>query len=218
VIAALYVERGGAYYGLEGVDPWDAERDARTYAGPWPVVAHPPCSSWCQLASVNEARWGSRIGEDGGCFAAALQAVRTYGGVLEHPSESIAWARYGLPDPFRGWWSQSLTDPGLVTEVSQSAYGCLARKRTWLYVVGARVLPELDWRDPDGEAVIGNGINRGECVGRPKLAGAASSATPAAFRDVLISLARAASPLAVPVTAVPGAGRTRGRETSRTAA
>lgn len=35
--AALYVQRGGAYFGLDGVDPWDEARDARTYAGP-----HPP--------------------------------------------------------------------------------------------------------------------------------------------------------------------------------
>lgn len=29
MIAALYVQKGGAYYGIEGVDPWDEERDAR---------------------------------------------------------------------------------------------------------------------------------------------------------------------------------------------
>jgi hypothetical protein len=46
VIAALYVERGGPYFGIEGVDPWDEARDARTYAGPHPVVAHPPCERW----------------------------------------------------------------------------------------------------------------------------------------------------------------------------
>ena len=66
VIAALYVETGGAYYGLEGVDPWDEDRDARSYEGPHPVVAHPPCSRWCQLASVNQARWGAMVGDDGG--------------------------------------------------------------------------------------------------------------------------------------------------------
>ena len=46
MVAALFVERDGAYYGLPNVDPWDAERDARTYAGPFPVVAHPPCERW----------------------------------------------------------------------------------------------------------------------------------------------------------------------------
>lgn len=43
MIAALYVEDGGEYFGLEDVDPWPIGRDARNYAGPWPVVAHPPC-------------------------------------------------------------------------------------------------------------------------------------------------------------------------------
>src|SRR5690242_17269022 len=28
-VAALYVEKGGVYYGIEDVDPWDEERDAR---------------------------------------------------------------------------------------------------------------------------------------------------------------------------------------------
>jgi len=72
VIAALYVETGGHYFDLEGVDPWDAARDARLYAGPHPVVAYPPCSRWCRLAGLVEARWGHKRGEDGGCFAAAL--------------------------------------------------------------------------------------------------------------------------------------------------
>ncbi len=38
MIAALYVERGGVYWDFPGVDPWDQARDARLYAGPWPVV------------------------------------------------------------------------------------------------------------------------------------------------------------------------------------
>lgn len=42
MIAALYVQTGGCYFGLPNVDPWDVHRDARKYDGPWPVVAHPP--------------------------------------------------------------------------------------------------------------------------------------------------------------------------------
>lgn len=38
MIAALFVEPGGVYYGMPDVDPWDESRDARAYAGPWPVV------------------------------------------------------------------------------------------------------------------------------------------------------------------------------------
>src|SRR5882672_3726966 len=43
VIAALFVQDGGCYFGLEGVDPWPLERDARHYPGTHRVVAHPPC-------------------------------------------------------------------------------------------------------------------------------------------------------------------------------
>ena len=46
MIAALYVESRGVYAGLPDVDLRDRDRDARTYAGPWPVVAHPPCARW----------------------------------------------------------------------------------------------------------------------------------------------------------------------------
>ncbi|NCZ71579.1 MAG: hypothetical protein EBY80_15735 [Actinobacteria bacterium] len=37
-VAALYVQPNGCYVGVPGVDPWDEARDARTYAGPHPVV------------------------------------------------------------------------------------------------------------------------------------------------------------------------------------
>jgi len=57
-VAALYVQTDGVYYGLPGVDPWDEERDARTYVGPHPVVAHPPCQLWINLTGVNYKRHG----------------------------------------------------------------------------------------------------------------------------------------------------------------
>jgi len=95
MIAALYVETDGVYYGLEDVDPWDEARDARLYAGPWPVVAHPPCNRWSQLARVNQSRWGTPVGEDGGTFWAALEAVRRFGGVLEHPRASSVFGGVG---------------------------------------------------------------------------------------------------------------------------
>jgi hypothetical protein len=103
-IAALFVQKNGAYYGLDGVDPWDEERDARTYAGPHPVVAHPDCGPWCQVAHVNQKRYGHRVGDDDGQFEKALACVRGFGGVLEHPAQSYAWARFRLPPPRRGRW------------------------------------------------------------------------------------------------------------------
>lgn len=79
-VAALYVERGGPYFDMPDVDPWDKERDARLYDGPHPVVAHPPCARWCKLAALVESRGGAKRGDDGGCFAAALAAVQRWGG------------------------------------------------------------------------------------------------------------------------------------------
>ena len=98
MIAALHVESRGVYAGLPDVDLWDRDRDARTYAGPWPVVAHPPGARWGRS-------WGGHptqqprlvLGDDEGCFAAALDAMRRHGGVLEPPEASPAWT--GLRTP-----------------------------------------------------------------------------------------------------------------------
>ena len=187
MIAALYVETDGCYYGLDDVDPWDIHRDARLYDGPHSVVAHPPCATWGQLASVNQARWRKMIGDDDGCFAAALAAVRRFGGVLEHPAYSIAWQRFHLARPMRGSWTQSFDDPGMTTEVSQVAYGHDARKRTWLYTIGVDPV-KLDWSEPPARLVIGAGVRSGNGIGRRMKTGTLD--TPSAFRDVLLDMAR----------------------------
>ena len=100
-VAALFVAKGGIYFNRNDCDPWDEARDARLYAGPCPVVAHPPCSRWCRLAGLVQARWGHKRGDDGGCFASALASVRKWGGVLEHPAYSAAWSHFDLPVPGR---------------------------------------------------------------------------------------------------------------------
>lgn len=202
MIAALYVQRDGCYYGLPDVDPWDAERDARLYAGPWPVVAHPPCERWGRfyfggpqwLLDGNERK---RLGDDGGCFAAALAAVRRWGGVLEHPEASRAWGAHGLLTPPRaGGWITAGDWTGWTCCVEQGHYGHRARKMTWLYTVGVD-LPSLQWGDC-GKRVLLGGLSkeRRERDRRTGIVQALSrrqrSATPSAFRDVLLSMARTA--------------------------
>lgn len=195
-VAALYVERGGVYWNLPGVDAWDEARDARLYDGPYPVVAHPPCNRWCLLAPLNAAQYGLPVGEDDGCFAAALAAVERWGGVLEHPAYSLAWPAFGLPRPHRGYWRAALDRPGWVTEVSQSAYGNQTRKRTWLYYVGSDP-PALDWRDVPGERIVsdlgpGGSRRRGD-EWEPGIQYDAASATPESFRDALLGMAAVGS-------------------------
>jgi hypothetical protein len=197
-VAALYVEAGGAYWDLEGVDPWDKERDARRYAGPYPIVAHPPCQLWGKFAPINFKRWGgehNRPGNDGGCFAAALGAVRAWGGVLEHPALTKAWPAHGLARPVGiGWHLADVggaAGPGWVCEVWQRAYGHRAQKRTWLYAVGQRP-PELDWRREPGEAWIGyRNKNPNQ---KPTVTAREACATPPAFRDALLDIARKSRP------------------------
>lgn len=210
MIAALYVERNGIYSGLDDVELWDEQRDARLYAGPWPVVAHPPCSRWCRLAGLVEARWGHKKGDDGGTFAAALKAVRTFGGVLEHPAYSDAWRAFGLPTPKRngGWFGNARI--GHSTHVEQNPYGHPAKKATWLYAFGCE-LPRLKWGsdlDTRSTALVswcGNHtrreyaqINHGETRPgrkhfRQRISKKAASATPIEFRDALIAMARSVS-------------------------
>jgi hypothetical protein len=136
VIAALYVASGGVYFGLDGVDPWDVHRDARTYTGPHPVVTHPPCERWGRYATggPNPKARRRAIGDDGSCFACALAAVRIYFGVLEHPEASRAWRHYGLNEPPRsgGWVCAEMISSLRVAWtccVEQGHYGHRARRR-----------------------------------------------------------------------------------------
>lgn len=191
MIAALFVQNGGCYYGIDGIDPWDIDRDARLYQGPFPVVAHPPCQLWTRFAHVNFKRWGgehNRPGNDGGCFASALDSLRKFGGVLEHPAFSDAWKAFNLPRPVHGKWTES---NGLwVCEVWQSAYGHKARKRTWLLYSGKTAPHELRWDRPEAEYQIGFHDQRGKARNKPTISGKAASATPLEFRNELILLAK----------------------------
>ena len=196
MIAALFVEKNGPYANLPGVEVWDIERDARKYNGPWPVVAHPPCARWCRLAGLVEARWGHKRGDDGGCFESALNSVRTYGGVLEHPAYSDAWAKFNLPEPPWAGWQQGICG-GWSCHVEQGRYGHRAKKATWLYAFGVSELPELDWgriADGDSEAAVswcGNRVKSGES--RPRVGKKAAAVTPPLFREALLSIARQSS-------------------------
>ena len=189
-VAALYVDPRGVYSGRPDVEPWGLpDRDAREYAGPWPVVAHPPCQLWTNLAAVNFKRYGgehNRPGNDGGCFASALDSVRRWSGVLEHPAGSQAWERFGLLRPTLGVWLMHAVGQW-VTEVHQAAYGHRARKRTWLLYVGSDP-PVLDWRPLSGTHQCG-WFDRV----KPTLGKVEASATPPAFAEILIAMARSAA-------------------------
>lgn len=128
-VVALYVDPRGPYPRL--VEQWyDEARDARTYAGPLPVVAHPPCGPWSSLRHL------SKRPEDKALGIVAFEQVRRWGGVLEQPKGSRLFLEHGQqPEPPDECWS-SWDGHGFSIEVEQVAWGHVARKRTWLYIVG----------------------------------------------------------------------------------
>lgn len=189
-VAALFVQGDGCYANDGLIDAWPEERDARLYDGPLPVVAHPPCQLWGAMAAVNFSRWGgehNRPGNDHGCFASALESVRCFGGVLEHPAKTRAWFAHGLKKPTGIGWKQSGT--GWVCEVWQSAYGHRANKATWLYYCGELPPFDLNWDRPKGSHQIGFQDQRGKAANKPTLGKREANATPPEFKEALISLA-----------------------------
>lgn len=217
-VAALYVIADGPYFGLEGVDPWDEERDARVYAGPHPVIAHPPCKRWGRYWSGGpNARVKRRMGDDGGCFESALAAARQWGGVIEHPEASHAWRVFGLGRPSRaGGWIPTPCG-GWTCCVYQGKYGHAAPKATWIVVYGLtqEELPELRWGPCRGqridpgyhsaeEAKAARAARRAAGIAPEKrLSAFERLATPPEFRDLLISIARRCRPYSVSSKPVP---------------
>lgn len=222
LVAALFVAKGGCYCGLPGVDPWDQARDARLYGGPYPVVTHPPCERWGRYWGGAPTTFPRLVkGDDNGCFASALASVRKWGGVLEHPADSAAWAHHRLASPPKGggWVAADWLDGhrGYTCHVEQGAYGHKARKASWLYACGVD-LPNLKWGPADGDfAVFEDGFHSAaeraafkadpanvpwaqERAARAiktgickKLSARQRAATPLPFRDLLISIARTAT-------------------------
>jgi len=206
MIAALYVETGGAYFNRPDVDPWDERRDARKYDGPHPVVAHPPCQRWGKMwfgspDVVKKTGIRKQLGDDGGCFAAALDQVRRFGGVLEHPWGSLAWPHFGLATPERsGGWIMADFEGGWTCCVEQGQYGHYARKPTLLLAYGVE-LPSLKWgyrnATLDPAVVERMGLKRARRLGEVGARGGGENSTPrihtpVEFRELLISMARSA--------------------------
>jgi hypothetical protein len=208
-VAALFVATNGPYFNLPGVDPWDVERDARMYAGPHPVVAHPPCERWGRYWSGGpSAKVKRKLGDDEGCFDAALFAVRKWGGVLEHPEGSHAFNRFGLRRPeWRAGWLRSGGvgyREGWVCCVAQGNYGHRARKLTWLFASPSANPPiDLLWHIPTPRARLDYGFHSAEerrahrhkiapVINATRLNPQENLETPTAFRDVLIRIARSA--------------------------
>ena len=93
------------------MDPWDEQRDrAASTTGLIRSSHHPPCARWGRYWGGNPTQQPRlKLGDDDGCFAAALDAVREFGGICGCIAEaSHAWGWFGLNKPPKsGGWVNS---------------------------------------------------------------------------------------------------------------
>lgn len=142
------------------------------------------------------------MGDDGGCFYSAVVAVRKYGGVIEHPADSNAWRVHGFNRPdSTGKWIFADGMGAYTCCVEQGHYGHISRKKTWLYLYnhGRAIPPDLIWGKSEQRihptALAKHGYEKARRIGMMAMIGGKDktkirNATPVAFRDLLIDLAR----------------------------
>lgn len=172
-VVVLFVRRDSIYKTLPGVECYDVDRDARTWPGGCPVIAHPPCRLWSSMAHLSTAPESERP-----LAPWAVELVRCNGGVLEHPQRSRLWRE--LPKPWHcDQW-------GVTIECNQWHWGHPASKPTRLYVCGAATLPAMPLRMGKPLKTV-TGI-----VGQPgrRCTDREREATPPAFAAWLVELAR----------------------------
>lgn len=191
-VSVLFTRSDSCYIDL-AADCWDITRDARSYTGPGPVVCHPPCRGWGRLR-----HWAKPRPDEKALALFAVECVRKYGGILEHPYGSTLWPAAGLPKPGFGpdeWGGWTLL-------VEQGWWGHPAPKPTYLYIVGVT-------RTQIGELPVQ--VHRAE--GRTlELSPADRERTPPEFAKFLLHVAS----MAVTPTAVGAVTPDQGRTASYT--
>lgn len=178
MISALFVARDSVYKTFPGVDCWDEDRNALNWPGGNPAVFHPPCRLFSMLRLFSTAPESEKQ-----LAYWSVEQVRKWGGVLEHPACSLLWDDMDLPLPGKR------DDFGLTIALNQWWFGHLARKSTWLYICGAKTLPEIPLRLGEAECALGKGrdkLRTREFDNRKKL----RLGTPIAFAKWLIEVAK----------------------------
>lgn len=185
-VAALFVRADSIYKRMPFVDCWDEGRNARDWPGGMPCVAHPPCQQWGRLRHMARV-----VPAEKALALLAIRFVDENGGVLEHPYDSTLWPH---TQHRMGW----------LHTVDQCWWGHKARKRTTLYIVGVKPqqLPPvpLDLAEPTHIVAGGRPKDATEAVRkrkawpcRPSVTPKEAEATPPAFAEWLVELARRAA-------------------------
>jgi len=177
-VAILFARADSCYKALPGCDVWDAERDARRWPGGCPVVAHPPCRAWGRLRHFAKPRPDEKA-----LALWAVEQMRKFGGVLEHPASSTLWPVAALPAPGkRDQWG------GWTLPIHQHWWGHRAEKATLLYIVGCEPanVPPLPYRMDEPTHVV---QSRKRIGCRPHITKAEREHTPPDLARWLVELA-----------------------------
>lgn len=189
-IAVLFARRDSLYKSLPGCDVYDEDRNALTWPGGSPLIAHPPCRAWGALSHFAKPVPGEKE-----LALWAVDQVRQWGGALEHPVASRLWPAKELPAPGRvdrfGGWTLA---------VDQDWWGHRAQKRTKLYIVGVdpRDVPVMPFKIEEPSHVVaqarslpgGSRKVKGAQGWRPEVSKAERERTPPDFARWLVDLVR----------------------------
>jgi len=172
-IAVLCCARNSVYHKMDGVECYDTKRDARSFAGGMPIVAHPPCRAWSAFcAHQAKPLPGER---DLGLWC--CDQLRECGGALEQPAHSRLFSAGGLPMP--GTISGDLW----TMEVWQRWWGYSMKKATWLCFSRVRA----EFVDPPFVLHDSGGLDRRR---QQVMSHNQRAATCTAFAEWLVAIAR----------------------------
>jgi len=126
-IAVLCAAKKSIYKTIENLEVYDEKRNARSYTGTFPVIAHPPCRGY----SAFTRHWAKpRPGEKDLAFF-CTERMLLNGGVLEHPAHSRYVRNFKMDKRFR------------IATIHQSWWGYPTTKKTWLLMPAHYKLPEI---------------------------------------------------------------------------
>lgn len=186
-VAILFARADSVYKTIPGCDVYDETRDARNWPGGVPVVAHPPCRTWSRLRNFAKAP-----PHEAGLALWAVDQVRRYGGVLEHPQSSKLWPAAGLPEP-----GQVDEFGGFTVGIRQFEWGHKADKPTLLYIVGIAPsdlpMKPFSLGYATHKVVSFAGFRKGMPGWRPEVSKADRERTPPPLAEWLVALARLCS-------------------------
>ena len=180
-VAALFVTKDSHYKELPGVDAWDKDRNALNWPGGDAVVAHPPCRAWASLRHCAKPEPGEKD-----LALWAVNQIRLFGGVLEHPLRTTLWAEAGLPfcGDFDAWGGFSIV-------LDQNWFGHRAQKRTRLYICGCspKDVPPMPLKLGRATHTVGLWSGRDKLNCRPSISKKEFELSPVRFAEWLVALA-----------------------------